>query len=344
MLVSECPGWVCYAEKTTPQVLPLLSTAKSPQQCLGTLVKAVLAPASGLRPGQVCVVAVMPCYDKKLEASRKDFLHAEWGEAPEVDMVLTAGEVGELVREYGPGEEEGCLAGGGGEGGGEEGPANGPNEGGNVMDLEGAEAMLGRNGGLVPSTGGRGWEVGSGGYAEHVFRGAAWELFGVRVGPGPLAYREGRNADYKEAVLEVEGQEVLRVALAYGFRNIQGVVNKLRRGRGGLHLVEVMACPSGCVNGGGMLRGPASEGTARARERIKNVRESLLQTQEAEAEGGGEDGGEGGGEGGGKRVAAWVYGEVAREGPLGPAALRLFHTRFHAVPKLEAVNPSVIKW
>ncbi|EWM20592.1 cytosolic fe-s cluster assembly factor narfl [Nannochloropsis gaditana] len=129
MLVSECPGWVCYAEKTTPQVLPLLSTAKSPQQCLGTLVKAVLAPASGLRPGQVCVVAVMPCYDKKLEASRRDFVHAEWGEVPEVDMVLTAGEVGELVREYGPGEEEGCLAWGGGEGGGRRGRPTGPTKG-----------------------------------------------------------------------------------------------------------------------------------------------------------------------------------------------------------------------
>ncbi len=78
MLASECPGWVCYAEKTTPQALPYLSTAKSPQQVLGTLVKAVLAPREGLKAGEVCLVGVMPCYDKKLEASRAEFVHEEW--------------------------------------------------------------------------------------------------------------------------------------------------------------------------------------------------------------------------------------------------------------------------
>lgn len=74
MLASACPGWVCYAEKTQADlVLPYISTTKSPQAVMGTFVKRRLAAAKGWDPARVYHCSVMPCYDKKLEASREDF-------------------------------------------------------------------------------------------------------------------------------------------------------------------------------------------------------------------------------------------------------------------------------
>lgn len=333
----------------------------------------------------------------------QDFLHEEWGEAPEVDLVLTTGEILELILEEhrqgrlslslsagvggGPEEQEraalaafwalgddsdGASGGNGGGGGGgdaddamevdgggstAEPPGGGGGGGAGAWTLASAESALLLSGldpdaplellaGQVPGSEGGG---ASGGFLEFVFRYAARELFGVEVGWGqPLAYHQGRNADYQEVLLELPqppGQPAgeaapavaLRFARAYGFRNIQAVVSKLKRGRreraGPLHFVEIMACPSGCVNGGGQLKGPTGEASAAGRERVAAVRGALEE---------------------GRRprppvesaVARWVYGPggVAPEGPLGPGAVRLFHTRYHAVPKLETSNPSVIKW
>jgi len=74
MLASECPGWICYAEKKCEDILPLISTAKSPQQILGALVKKYLAKQFNTTPDKIFHTTVMPCYDKKLEGSRDDFL------------------------------------------------------------------------------------------------------------------------------------------------------------------------------------------------------------------------------------------------------------------------------
>lgn len=75
MLASACPGWVCYAEKTQAgNLLPHISTTKSPQAIMGTIVKRRLAALRGWEAGNVYHAAVMPCYDKKLEASRDDFM------------------------------------------------------------------------------------------------------------------------------------------------------------------------------------------------------------------------------------------------------------------------------
>ncbi|CAM9500109.1 unnamed protein product, partial [Choristocarpus tenellus] len=94
----------------------------------------------------------------------------------------------------------------------------------------------------------------SGGYLEYVFRDAAKRLFGVDLGCKPLEYVVGRNADFRETSLEVDGKVVLRFACAYGFRNIQSVLAKAKKGRCPYHFIEVMACPSGCVNGGGQVK------------------------------------------------------------------------------------------
>jgi iron only hydrogenase large subunit-like protein len=96
---------------------------------------------------------------------------------------------------------------------------------------------------------------GSGGYMEYIFRTAARELFNQEIPlDQPLPIVQGRNADIKECSLMVNGQRVLRFAAAYGFRNIQGLMRKIKINRCEYDYVEVMACPSGCINGGGQMK------------------------------------------------------------------------------------------
>lgn len=71
MFVSQCPGWVCYAEKTFPQAIPFISTTKSPQQIFGTLFREILFERTGIARNNIYTVSIQPCFDKKLEASRK---------------------------------------------------------------------------------------------------------------------------------------------------------------------------------------------------------------------------------------------------------------------------------
>ncbi|NXU26097.1 NARFL factor, partial [Thalassarche chlororhynchos] len=93
---------------------------------------------------------------------------------------------------------------------------------------------------------------GSGGYLEHIYKYAAKELFGIQV--DTIQYKPLKNKDFQEVTLEKDGVALLHFALAYGFRNIQNLVQKLKRGKLPYHYVEVMACPSGCLNGGGQIK------------------------------------------------------------------------------------------
>lgn len=100
MLASACPGWICYAEKTHGELLPFVSRTKSPQQVMGTLVKRFIGSRMGVQADQIYHVTVMPCYDKKLEASRPDF-YDDVLASRDVDCVLTTGELDRLMTEEG---------------------------------------------------------------------------------------------------------------------------------------------------------------------------------------------------------------------------------------------------
>ncbi|KAG5242399.1 iron hydrogenase family protein [Salix suchowensis] len=217
MLSSACPGWICYAEKQLGSyILPYVSSVKSPQQTIGATVKHHICQKMGLRPDEVYHVTVMPCYDKKLEAARGDFVfEMEQGDAnknslriTEVDSVLTTGEILDLIKLK-------------------------------AVDIETLDDSP--------------LDKISGGYAETVFRYAARMLFGREV-EGPLAFRSLRNMDFREVTLEVDGKVVLKFALCYGFQNLQNIVRKVKMGRCDYHFVEIMACPSGCLNGGGQIK------------------------------------------------------------------------------------------
>ncbi|KAH7366262.1 hypothetical protein KP509_18G070200 [Ceratopteris richardii] len=235
LLASSCPGWVCYAEKTLDaSILSHISCVKSPQQAMGAIIKRFACANMGLKVDEVYHVTVMPCYDKKLEASRDDFVFSIEGNEnneqagtarfTEVDCVLTSGEMLDLLQ----GRCSDFM----------------------LLDESPLDRMLtnvDESGHLYGSRGG------SGGYAECIFRHAARELFNKELS-SPLEFKTLRNSDFKELTLEVEGEVVLRFACCYGFRNIQNLVRKMKTGKCEYQFVEIMACPSGCLNGGGQIK------------------------------------------------------------------------------------------
>ncbi|CAI9270233.1 unnamed protein product [Lactuca saligna] len=228
MISSACPGWICYAEKTLGSyVLPYISSVKSPQQSIGAIIKHHLCHKLGVRASEIYHVTVMPCYDKKLEASRDDFVfHDESGEmTTEVDSVLTTREVLDLIQTKAVVDFMNL----------DESPVDKL-----LSNVSEEENLFGVRGS-------------SGGYADTIFRYAAKTLFDQDI-KGPLDFKTIRNSDFQEVNLQVEGKTVLKFALCYGFRNLQNVVRKLKMGKCDYHYLEIMACPSGCLNGGGQLK------------------------------------------------------------------------------------------
>ncbi|KAF9475546.1 iron hydrogenase [Pholiota conissans] len=269
MLASACPGWICYAEKAHPEMLPFISRTKSPQQVMGTLVKSWMGSKWGRTPDGVYHVSVMPCYDKKLEASRKDFYDEVYA-TRDVDCVITTGELELLMREKGwdlsmpvPGELDGTRC--------------SPSDKEIATQPELPELLQ------HPGTS-------SGSYLhsiiEHLKASSETRL--------TLSVKMIRNGDYEEYTLTgSDGGTVFKGAKCYGFRNLQNIVRKVGRERGvrtgagaagrlggrvggrrnalrggggadeegrKYDYVEVMACPGGCVNGGGQLKAVGDTG------------------------------------------------------------------------------------
>eukprot|EP01103_Thecamoeba_quadrilineata_P018733 TRINITY_DN7316_c0_g1_i1.p1 TRINITY_DN7316_c0_g1~~TRINITY_DN7316_c0_g1_i1.p1 ORF type:complete len:487 (+),score=95.69 TRINITY_DN7316_c0_g1_i1:48-1508(+) len=306
LLSSACPGWICYAEKAQGALLlPLLSTAKSPQQVMGTYVKTRLASLLNASDG-VYHVSVMPCYDKKLEASREDFA---LDGVRDVDTVLTTSEILQMLKDKN--QDFMNL--------GETGPS-------------GVEKSEGVSGSGWQRT--EDWE-GSGGYIDYVFRYAALELFGVRF-DGPLDMKPIRRGsmDMAETTLEVEGKTVLRFALAYGFKNIQNLVRKIKTGKLSYDFVEVMACPGGCLNGGGQIKNTES---VKAKEKLAKVqaayRTIVEKTPEDETKKMPHE----------KELLDRVYKEWILGQPYSENARKLLHTRYHDRSKSMPAGLN-IKW
>lgn len=167
----------------------------------------------------------MPCFDKKLEASRSEF---RTDGVQDVDTVLSTGEVLQVLEQLGDAQLRGPPA--------------------DSLDRifgEQADALYRHAG------------SGSGGYLHHVLQYAAKELFGAEGVDVRLV--AGRNKDIQECCVEFAGGGRLRFASAYGFRNIQTIVRKIKSRTCPYDFVEIMACPSGCLNGGGQIR--AADGT-----------------------------------------------------------------------------------
>ncbi|KAF7651257.1 hypothetical protein LDENG_00113500 [Lucifuga dentata] len=226
MFTSSCPGWIRYSEHVLGSlVTPHICTARSPQQIMGCLVKDFFSKQQKVSPEKIFHVVLAPCFDKKLEAIRDEF-YSSLMDSRDVDCVLTSGEIYYLMEQRKVSVQE--------------------------MDSAPLDHVLGEAGdGVLVRHEGRGSE----GFLEHVFKHAAKELFGLDV--HEITYKTLRNRDFQEVTLERDGETLLQFAAVYGFRNIQTLVHRMRKGRVPYQLVEVLSCPGGCLSGRGQAENTA---------------------------------------------------------------------------------------
>jgi NADH-quinone oxidoreductase subunit G len=228
---SCCPAWVKFAEQYFPELLPNLSTCKSPQQMLGALCKATLPEHLRVARRDLVVVSVMPCTAKKFEAKRPEF--APEG-LPDVDHVLTTQELARMIEEAG---------------------------------LQFAQLQPGSFDLPLGFKTGAGIIFGnSGGVSEAVLRYAVEKVDGKPLA-NPEFYQVRGEEGLRFADFAVNGTH-LKLAVVHGLRNARVLAEKVRRGECELDLIEVMACPGGCVGGAGQ---PVSRGVETRQLRARGL-------------------------------------------------------------------------
>jgi NADP-reducing hydrogenase subunit HndD len=221
-LITSCsPGWVKYCEHYFPDMTENLSSCKSPQQMFGATAKTYYAEKMGIDPKDIIMVSIMPCTAKKFEVGRDDQDASGYAD---VDISLTVRELARMIERAGinftslPDEEFDSPLG---------------------MST-GAGVIFGATGGVM----------------EAALRTAVETLTGEEL--KSLDFKEVRGVDgIKEATYNVAGMDV-KVAVASGLKNANELLSKVQSGEAEYHFIEIMGCPGGCVNGGGMPQVPAS--------------------------------------------------------------------------------------
>ncbi len=209
MFTSCCPGWIKFAEHYYPELLPNLSSCKSPQEMFSALLKTYYCQKNGIDPKKLYVVSVIPCTAKKFEVTREEL-------GGYTDVALTTRELAKMIKEAGIdfaniGDAEYDLPFG---------------------EASGAGAIFGATGGVM----------------EAALRTAAYKLGGSGA---PVEFREVRGTEgVKEAEYKV-GKATVKVAVASGLGNARKVIEAIKSGEKDYTFVEIMACPGGCINGGG---------------------------------------------------------------------------------------------
>ncbi len=270
LIVSACPAWVKYCEQFTPELLPLLSTLKPPQQISGSIIKSVV-PVSDDRP-RVYTVSVTPCTAMKFEARRDSMTRKG---ISDIDTVLTVRELARLIILYGIDMTNIDPE-----------PADEP------MELRSSAALLA--------------EV-AGGIAESVLRTIAVRAGGKEA--DRVAVKKLRSTGIFRETSVTAGGVTCSVAVVDGLKGLEKLKQMLDAGTH-FDLVEVMACPGGCVNGGGMI--PAG-----SKEAVRQRTRFIWQTDEQEAVRGPEQ----------SSTVAGLYGNVFDQCP-ELADKKLFHTHF----------------
>lgn len=214
ILTSCCPGWVKFLEHQFPELTYMPSSAKSPQQMFGAIAKSYCAERLGVAPEDMVVVSVMPCLSKKYEASREEL--AVNG-VPDVDIVISTRELADMIK------EAGIMFG--------------------SLDEENYDSPLGESTGAAVIFGA------SGGVLEAALRTAADWLSGKDLRNIEFTAVRGLEG-IKESEVDLGGQK-LRVAACSGLGNARKLLESIRQGNSVYHAIEIMACPGGCINGGG---------------------------------------------------------------------------------------------
>jgi NADP-reducing hydrogenase subunit HndD len=243
MITSCSPGWVKYCETFFPEFIPNLSSCKSPQQMFGSIAKTYYAEKMGLDPRDIVVVAVMPCVAKKFEVGRP-FMNAAGEDIPDVDIAITTREFSRMIQRAGiqfsrlPDEDYDPLMGA----------------------ASGAGHIFGASGGVM----------------EAALRTAAETLTGKELEKPDFVEVRGTDKGIKEAVYTIAGNTI-RVVAASGLKNAKEILTKVKNGEASYDFIEIMACPGGCINGGGQPTQPAS---VRNFVDLKKLRAGALYTQD----------------------------------------------------------------
>ncbi len=286
MFTSCSPGWIKFLEYFHPDLIPNLSTCKSPQQMFGAVAKTYYASKLGKRPEQIVVVSIMPCTAKKSECQRPEM---DASGTRDVDVVLTTRELGKMIHAAGidfdalPDEEMDAPLG----------------------LSSGAADIFANTGGVMEAAIRTAYEV---------VTGRELPMKGLHV--APIAGLSG----VKEASLKIEGVKpewkflegvTLEVAVAHGLGNAEQVISSIKSGEKQYHFVEVMACPGGCIGGGGQPRYTNNE-----------VRQARIEAIYREDEG--------------KKLrkshenpaVMQLYADFLTDGPLGHRSHELLHTSY----------------
>jgi len=214
MITSCSPGWIKYCEHYYPELIPHLSTCKSPQQMFGATMKTYYAKKMGIDPKDMVVVGVMPCTAKKFETKRPNQAASGY---PDVDIAITTRELARMIESAGiffkhlPDEEFDNPFG----------------------ESTGAATIFGTTGGVM----------------EAALRTAVETLTGKEL--ENVDFKEVRGMkEVKEAEYDVDGTKI-KVAVASGTKNAKVILDKIKDGTADYQFIEIMGCPGGCINGGG---------------------------------------------------------------------------------------------
>ncbi|HOB11955.1 MAG TPA: NADH-dependent [FeFe] hydrogenase, group A6 [Syntrophomonadaceae bacterium] len=231
MFTSCSPGWINFCETFYPDLLDHLSTCKSPQQMFGALVKTYWAEKMNIDPSKIYSVSIMPCTAKKFEASRPEMCDSGYRD---VDLVLTTREIGRLFRMSGIDFSK--LA---------------PSQFDPWMgQYTGAAVIFGATGGVMEAALRTVYEVVTEQELKDVNFTAVRGMEGI-----------------KEAEVDLNGT-VVKVAVAHGLSNARKLMDQVRAGQCDYHFIEIMACPGGCIGGGGQ---PITKANAKRAERIEAI-------------------------------------------------------------------------
>ncbi len=219
MMTSCCPGWVNFVEKLHPELIDNLSSTRSPQGIFGSLVKTWFAKEHGIDPAKIRFISLMPCTAKKDEAAREQL--AKDG-MPDTDLVLTVREFARLLHRYGidltalPESEYDSPF---------------------MTENTGAGAIFGVTGGVMEAALRTVHHAVTGKELEHIVfepvRGQSW---------------------LREAEVDLGAKGKVKVAVVHGLANVARLIERIESGEADYQFIEVMACPGGCVDGGGTVR------------------------------------------------------------------------------------------
>ena len=214
MITSCCPGWVKFAEEFYPEFIPNISSCKSPQQMMGAIIKSYFAEKEGINPEEIYSVSVMPCTAKKFEAQREEMTQKG---VSDVDAVLTTRELVKFIKMFGINMKS--------------------------LEPEITDSPLGAR-----TTAGKIFGA-SGGVAEAALRTAYFMLSGKELREFKISAVRGFDGR-KETNIQI-GELNLGIAVVNGLGNAKILLDEIKYGRNDIHFIEVMACPGGCVGGGG---------------------------------------------------------------------------------------------